>query len=111
MKKTQKFYLFFLLILLLVAAFTYAFNYRSSTTALPMADLKSYIITLKETASDTDVSALQSKVKELGGEIGSQFSLIKGFTAKLPSIHTSTIEGHENVLAIEEDKEVKVQPI
>ncbi|ABN66419.1 predicted protein [Scheffersomyces stipitis CBS 6054] len=81
----------------------------TSNTSTEMADLKSYIVTLKETISDADYSGLQAKINELGGEVTSQFSLIKGFVAKLPPIHTSAIESHDSVLTIEEDKEVKIQ--
>ncbi|ODV80624.1 protease propeptide/inhibitor [Suhomyces tanzawaensis NRRL Y-17324] len=74
-----------------------------------MSSLKSYIVTFKDTASDADVSALQQKIHELGGDVTSKFSLIKGFAAKFPEVHTNTIQGNEHVLAIEEDKEVKIQ--
>lgn len=70
--------------------------------------LKNYIVTCKETASDADVSTVKSKVGELGGSVLSEFSLIKGFVASLPEIHTDTIKSHEHVFNIEEDKEVKI---
>ncbi|KAK6454961.1 uncharacterized protein RJT20DRAFT_53980 [Scheffersomyces xylosifermentans] len=80
-----------------------------NTSTATMSNLKSYIVTLKETVSDADYSGLQATIKQLGGEVTSQFSLIKGFVAKLPEIHTSAIEKHDQVLSVEEDKEVKIQ--
>ncbi|CUM62964.1 uncharacterized protein PRCAT00000524001 [Priceomyces carsonii] len=74
-----------------------------------MTDLKTYIITLKDSVSDADVKGLKEKIKSLGGSITSEFSLIKGFTAKLPSIHSEAIGNHNDVATIEEDKEVKIQ--
>ncbi|KAK6200174.1 uncharacterized protein RJT21DRAFT_121067 [Scheffersomyces amazonensis] len=73
------------------------------------SDLKSYIITLKDSVSDADINALHSKVKELGGQITTQYTLIKGFVAKLPPIHISSFEGHDHVATVEEDQEVKIQ--
>lgn len=74
-----------------------------------MTDLKTYIITLKETANDSDKASLKQKVESMGGTVTSDFSLINGFVAKLPSVHSSSIGSHENVAHIEEDKEVKIQ--
>lgn len=74
-----------------------------------MSDLKSYIVTLKQTVTDADVSSFKQKITELGGSISSEFLLIKGFAIKLPSIHTDSIKDHDHVATIEEDKEVKIQ--
>lgn len=74
-----------------------------------MSDSKSYIVTLKETASDSDVSAVKSKISEVGGKIVDEFSLIKGFLVKLPDIHTDSIKAHDQVLNVEEDQEVHIQ--
>lgn len=74
-----------------------------------MSDLKSYIITLKESASDGDKSQLKEKIQSLGGNVTSEFSLINGFVAKLPSAHSASINNYEHVEHIEEDKEVKIQ--
>lgn len=74
-----------------------------------MSDTKNYIVTLKEDASDSQSSTVKSKISELGGSIVNEFSLIKGFVAKLPSIHSSSIGDHEAVATIEEDKEVHIQ--
>lgn len=74
-----------------------------------MTDAKSYIVTLKDTASLTDISAVKSKISDLGGKIVDEFSLIKGFLVKLPAIHTDAIKEHDQVLNIEEDSEVHIQ--
>ncbi|CAH2355730.1 protease B inhibitor 2 [[Candida] railenensis] len=76
-----------------------------------MSGLKDYIITLKDSATDADVSSVKDKISSIGGSIVNEFSLIKGFTAKLPEVHSSAIGEHEHVASIEEDGEVKTQPI
>ena len=74
-----------------------------------MSGLKNYIITLKESATSVDVDSLKKKVQDFGGQIPNEFSLIKGFSAKLPEVHSKLLEGHEHVATIEEDKEVHTQ--
>lgn len=74
-----------------------------------MTESKSYIVTLKESATAKDISAIKTKIGELGGKIVDEFSLIKGFLVKLPAIHTDSIKEHDQVLAVEEDLEVKIQ--
>lgn len=103
------------LLLFVAAIFSYYTFFSSSSSAsllsspATMSDHKSYIITLKDTASDADVSSIQKKVTDVGGEVTSQFSLIKGFAAKLPAFHADSISKNEHILAIEEDKEVHIQ--
>ncbi|OUT23099.1 hypothetical protein CAS74_001407 [Pichia kudriavzevii] len=60
-------------------------------------DFKTYIVTLKENAA---VENFKKAINAIGGEIGHEYSLIKGFSIKIPSIRINTIE---------EDKEVKIQ--
>lgn len=74
-----------------------------------MSEHKSFIVTLKETASDADLSGVKQKVSDLGGKVVSEFSLIKGFVAKFPLIHASSIKEDSAVLTVEEDSEVKIQ--
>lgn len=71
--------------------------------------LSNYIITLKESATDIDVKNIKLKILEWGGEITNEFSLIKGFSAKLPEVHSKLLEGHEHVSSIEKDQEVHTQ--
>ncbi|CAH6723798.1 protease B inhibitor 2 [[Candida] jaroonii] len=73
-----------------------------------MSSIKQYIVTLKETSSDKEVSDIKKQISSLGGEITNEFSLIKGFTAKLPEVHSESIKGHGSVHSIEEDKEVHI---
>jgi hypothetical protein len=70
--------------------------------------LKSYIITLKESASDADVSYVKHQITKLGGTITTEYSLIKGFAAKLPQIHAESLKTEAHVSTIEEDQEVKI---
>lgn len=74
-----------------------------------MSDLKSYIVTLKDSVSSADIESVKKSITDLGGSIVSEFSLIKGFVTKLPAIHTDAILKHEHVANVEEDKEVKIQ--
>lgn len=73
-----------------------------------MSAIKNYIITLKESCSEADVSAVKSKVSELGGTIKDEFSLIKGFSVSLPESISHTLKGHEHVVNVEEDQEMKI---
>lgn len=70
---------------------------------------KPYIVTLKEEASDADVSSVKLKVSDLGGKVVDEFSLIKGFLVHLPESTAKTLQDHQHVANIEEDKEVKIQ--
>lgn len=74
-----------------------------------MSSLQQYIIRLKETASDADIASVKEHVKQLGGSIVSEFSLIKAFTATLPAFQTAKVTEHDHVDGIEEDKEVHIQ--
>ncbi|ODV93428.1 hypothetical protein PACTADRAFT_18909 [Pachysolen tannophilus NRRL Y-2460] len=69
---------------------------------------KSFIITLKETVSDPVISKIKEGIKAAGGEINHEYSLIKGFSAKLPSFHAETLKKDENIVSVEEDKEVHI---
>lgn len=68
-----------------------------------------YIVTLKENASDADVDALKNQIKSAGGEITQEYSLIKGFAAKLPEVAASLVEKNPQVLLFEPDQEVSIQ--
>ncbi|EGW35450.1 uncharacterized protein SPAPADRAFT_58684 [Spathaspora passalidarum NRRL Y-27907] len=69
--------------------------------------LKSYIITLKEDVSDVDFNSVKSLIGDLGGEITNEFTLIKGFAAKLPG-EVSALTKDDRILHVEEDKEVHI---
>ena len=71
-------------------------------------DHKTFIVTLKETCSP---EKFKESIKALGGEIQHEYSLIKGFSIKVPSIHASTLGKDENINTIEEDQVVKANSV
>lgn len=78
-----------------------------ASTPLNMS-AKSYIVTLKESATPNDVSALKSKIADWGGEITHSYDLIKGFAVKLPEVHSQLLTSESHVAAVEPDSEVKI---
>lgn len=72
---------------------------------------KSFIVTLKDHVGDVEVSAIKDSFSKLGGQITHEFSLIKGFTVKMPeSSIASAKDKHSDAIAnIEEDKEVSIK--
>lgn len=70
---------------------------------------KSFIVTLKENAPADEINKLKHSISELDGSVTHEFSLIKGFTVKLPDefnfkrLHDT----HGSIISnIEEDKQV-----
>ncbi|CAD1812986.1 Peptidase inhibitor I9 family protein [Candida parapsilosis] len=75
-----------------------------------MSDDKGYIVTLKDDTSDKEAESIKNKIKDLGGKITNEFSLIKGFSIKLPKIHADSLHKESpNIASVEEDKEVHTQ--
>lgn len=70
---------------------------------------KTYIVTLKDSATDQDTHSVKLKITELGGKILDDLSFIKGFSTKLPESVATFVKDHHLVSTIEEDKEVKIQ--
>ncbi|QLG72471.1 hypothetical protein HG535_0D01790 [Zygotorulaspora mrakii] len=73
---------------------------------------KSFIVTLKDSAPDIEVEKFKKTVGNLGGSITHEFSLIKGYTVKLPEeLHINKLkDGFDSMIAsVEEDKEVSIQ--
>ncbi|SCV05370.1 LANO_0H05996g1_1 [Lachancea nothofagi CBS 11611] len=72
---------------------------------------KSFIVTLKDHVADVDISSVKKSFTQLGGEITHEFSLIKGFTVKVPEAGIDSVkEKHSDAIAnIEEDKEVSIK--
>lgn len=71
----------------------------------------SFIITLKDQVTDLDMLEIKRSIEKMGGIINHEFSLIKGFTIKVPeplSIKSLQELHHESILNIEEDKEVNM---
>ncbi|KAF2034281.1 hypothetical protein EK21DRAFT_57043 [Setomelanomma holmii] len=67
-----------------------------------------YNVTLAKDASDSDLDKAKQHVKDQGGEIVSEFSLIKGFTAKIPDDAVSTLQSNDKI-TVEADGEVRTQ--
>ncbi|ESW97345.1 hypothetical protein HPODL_05295 [Ogataea parapolymorpha DL-1] len=75
-----------------------------------MSEKKTFIVTLKENCSDPAVAKFKEGIKAVGGEIQHEYSLIKGFSVKLPSLHVdSLLHKNENVATVEEDQQVHTQ--
>ncbi|WLF80656.1 hypothetical protein PVL30_004442 [Lodderomyces elongisporus] len=75
-----------------------------------MSDLKGYIVTLKEDTSDSKAESIKNQIKEAGGKITNEFSLIKGFAVALPAVHADSLsKNHPEIANVEEDKEVHTQ--
>ncbi|GAB1318682.1 Inhibitor I9 domain-containing protein [Madurella fahalii] len=71
--------------------------------------MPSYIVTCKEDATEEQVQALKQQVKDQGGQIGHEYTLIKGFQAIYPEGSVQALAGHEHVQDVELDAEVKTQ--
>ncbi|KAI3403519.1 hypothetical protein KGF56_003676 [Candida oxycetoniae] len=75
-----------------------------------MSDVKGYIVTLKEDCPDKTAESIKNQIKESGGKITNEFSLIKGFAVELPSVHADALgKKHPEIANVEEDKEVHIQ--
>ncbi|KAK3503037.1 hypothetical protein B0T13DRAFT_487374 [Neurospora crassa] len=72
--------------------------------------MPSYIVTLKDTATDEEIAKTKEDVKAQGGKIGHEYTLIKAFQAIYPEGAVSTLENHEHVKDVEADQEGCVQP-
>ncbi|KAH6631568.1 hypothetical protein F5144DRAFT_602378 [Chaetomium tenue] len=71
--------------------------------------MPSYIITCKKDASDDQVEAAKQHARDQGGQIGHEYSLIKGFQVTFPEDTVQTMKSHDSVDAVELDKEVRTQ--
>ncbi|ESA42970.1 hypothetical protein GE21DRAFT_6178 [Neurospora crassa] len=73
------------------------------------AKMPSYIVTLKDTATDEEIAKTKEDVKAQGGKIGHEYTLIKAFQAIYPEGAVFTLENHEHVKGVEADQEVRTQ--
>ncbi|KAI0132783.1 peptidase inhibitor I9 [Xylariales sp. AK1849] len=71
--------------------------------------MPSYIVTCKSDATPEQVAAAKKHATDQGGKIGHEYNLIKGFSVEFPKDHVNTLESHESIKAVEEDKEMKIQ--
>ncbi|KAK4223762.1 hypothetical protein QBC38DRAFT_486985 [Podospora fimiseda] len=71
--------------------------------------MPSYIITLNESATDSELAEAKQHVKDQGGKIVHEYSLIKGFSFELPEGTVSTLAKKPYVASVEADQEVTIQ--
>ncbi|KAG7191480.1 uncharacterized protein KQ657_003075 [Scheffersomyces spartinae] len=96
-------------VLYTLTANSYPTTAASTPTSTSASIMSQYIVTLKENADDSAITKVKESIQKLGGEIVSEYSLIKGFVIKLPEIHTDSVKKLDSVATFEEDQEVKIQ--
>lgn len=65
-------------------------------------------VTLNKDASPEDLEQAKQQIRDQGGEIVSEFTLIKGFTARLPDDAVSTLQSNDKI-TVEHDGVVTTQ--
>ncbi|ORX95768.1 hypothetical protein K493DRAFT_314846 [Basidiobolus meristosporus CBS 931.73] len=74
-----------------------------------MSNLGKFIVELKETAPAGYQEVLEQKVLENGGSIRSKFdTLLKGFSANMPSILAANFRQDEHISEVSEVREAKL---
>ncbi|KAK5998208.1 hypothetical protein PT974_00580 [Cladobotryum mycophilum] len=68
--------------------------------------MPSYIVTLKDSATDEQVAAAKKQATDQGGSITHEYTLIKGFAVEYPEGTVTTLEEIEHVEAVEADQTV-----
>ncbi|KAL7810369.1 hypothetical protein V8C26DRAFT_410194 [Trichoderma gracile] len=81
-------------------------QFLSTSTAFKMP---SYIVTLKEDASDADLAAAKKKATDAGATITQEYSLIKGFAVEYPEGTVVALDQDPNVQSVEKDHVVTTQ--
>ncbi|KAK3398568.1 hypothetical protein B0T20DRAFT_411505 [Sordaria brevicollis] len=71
--------------------------------------MPSYIVSLKDNASDAEIQKTKDDVVKQGGKIGHEYTLIKAFQAIYPDDVVHSLDNHEHVKGVEADQEVKTQ--
>ncbi|KAK1237830.1 hypothetical protein MKX07_003666 [Trichoderma sp. CBMAI-0711] len=71
--------------------------------------MPSYIVTLKEDASDADLAAAKKKATDAGAKITQEYSLIKGFAVEYPEGTVVALDQDPNVQSVEKDHVVTTQ--
>ncbi|KAM7203802.1 hypothetical protein V8F20_003808 [Naviculisporaceae sp. PSN 640] len=71
--------------------------------------MPSYIVTLKEDATDEQIAAAKKQAQDQGGKIGHEYNLIKGFQVIFPEGSVHSLDSNEHVKAVEADGEVRIQ--
>ncbi|KAI0394347.1 hypothetical protein F5Y17DRAFT_457985 [Xylariaceae sp. FL0594] len=67
------------------------------------------LVTLKDDATDEQVAQTKQQVKDQGGKITKEYTIIKGFAVEYPDDSVVTLEEHPHVQSVEADQEVKTQ--
>ncbi|PHH55515.1 hypothetical protein CFIMG_001390RA [Ceratocystis fimbriata CBS 114723] len=71
--------------------------------------MPSYLVTFKEDATKDQIDAAKKLVKDQGGEITDEFSLIKGFTVSYPEGTVQTLSKNPSVSSFQLNGEVRTQ--
>ncbi|KAL7933802.1 hypothetical protein V8C35DRAFT_303937 [Trichoderma chlorosporum] len=71
--------------------------------------MPSYIVTLKDDASDADLAAAKQKATDAGAKITQEYSLIKGFAVEYPEGTVVTLDAEPSVQSVELDSVITTQ--
>ncbi|KAH0496539.1 hypothetical protein TgHK011_003892 [Trichoderma gracile] len=82
---------------------------QRSTVQETAFKMPSYIVTLKEDASDADLAAAKKKATDAGAKITQEYSLIKGFAVEYPEGTVVALDQDPNVQSVEKDHVVTTQ--
>ncbi|KAE8335631.1 hypothetical protein BDV24DRAFT_143317 [Aspergillus arachidicola] len=67
-----------------------------------------YNVTLKKGSSPEELEKAKEQVRQQGGTIKHEYTLIKGFTVEYPEDHVGTLESSEHI-HVEQDGEMRTQ--
>ncbi|QPH09866.1 hypothetical protein C2857_000918 [Epichloe festucae Fl1] len=70
--------------------------------------MPSYIVTLKDDATEDEIKAAKQHAIDQGGKITQEYSLIKAFAVEMKDDAVTTLEGNEHVKAIEKDGQASI---
>ncbi|QUC16701.1 uncharacterized protein UV8b_00942 [Ustilaginoidea virens] len=70
------------------------------------AKMPSYIVSLKDDATDEQVKAAKQQAVEQGGVIGHEYTLFKGFSVTFDKDAITTLEANQDVKSVEVDGQV-----
>ncbi|KAL7915622.1 hypothetical protein GGI35DRAFT_1284 [Trichoderma velutinum] len=71
--------------------------------------MPSFIVTLKDDVSDSQLAETKQKAKDAGGKITHEYTLIKAFTVEYPEGTVHSLAEDPSVQNVEEDKEMRTQ--
>ncbi|KAE8379899.1 hypothetical protein BDV26DRAFT_258464 [Aspergillus bertholletiae] len=67
-----------------------------------------YNVTLKKDSPHEELEKAKQQVKNQGGTIKHEYTLIKGFTVEYPPDHVGALESSDHI-HVEQDGEMKIQ--